>query len=85
MVATLYSPEAVQLLGHLELVAAQHRRPAATATPGPSRGQPGAGAFADEIAFELGQGGEDMEHELAAGRGGVDRFLQTPEPHAAVG
>jgi hypothetical protein len=34
---------------------------------GPGRGQPGAGAFADQVAFELGQGGEDVEDELAAG------------------
>jgi hypothetical protein len=26
-----------------------------------------------------------VKDELAAGGGGVDRFLQTPEPHAAVG
>jgi hypothetical protein len=48
-------------------------------------GQPGGGAFADEVAFELGQGGEDVEDELAAGGGGVDRFLEAAEPDAAVG
>ena len=55
------------------------------ATPGPGRGQPGSGAFADEVAFEFGQGREDVEDELAAGGGGVDRLLQAPEPDAAVG
>ena len=30
-------------------------------------GQSGAGAFANEIAFDLGQGGEDVEDELPPG------------------
>ena len=48
------------------------------------RGQAGAGAFADEVAFELGQGGKDVEDQLAAGGGGVDRLLQAPEPDPAI-
>ena len=55
------------------------------ATAGPGRGQPGAGAFADQVAFELGQGREHVEDELAARGGGVDRLLQAPEPDATVG
>jgi hypothetical protein len=55
------------------------------AATGPGRGQPGGRPLTDEVAFELGQGGEDMEHELAAGGGGVDRLLQAAEPDAAVG
>jgi hypothetical protein len=55
------------------------------AAAGSGGGQPGAGAFADEVAFELGQGGEDVEDELAAGGGGVDRLLQAAEPDAALG
>ena len=55
------------------------------ATPGSGSGQPGGGAFADEVAFELGQGREDMEHELAAGGGGVDCLLEAAEPDAALG
>jgi hypothetical protein len=55
------------------------------AAPGPGGGQPGGGAFADEVAFELGQGGEHVEDELAARRDGVDRLLQAPESNAAVG
>jgi hypothetical protein len=65
-------------------VGGQHRRPAAAAAAGPSGGQPLGGAFADEVAFELGQGGEDVEDELAAGSGGVDRLLEAAEPDAAV-
>jgi hypothetical protein len=48
----------------------QHRRSAALAATSPGGGQPGAGAFADEVAFELGQSGKDMEDELAARGGG---------------
>ena len=62
-----------------------HRRPATVAAAGPGGGQPGAGAFADEVTFELGQGREDVEDELAAGGGGVDRLLEAAEPDAAVG
>ena len=75
----------VHLAWDLELVAGQHRRPAAVAAAGPSSSQPSGCAFADEVAFELGQGGEDVEDELAAGGGGVDRLLEAAEPDAAVG
>ena len=77
-------PRAEHLLGYLELVGG-HGRWAAVAAAGPGGGQPGAGAFADQVAVELGQGGEDVEDELAAGGGGIDRFLQAPEADAAVG
>jgi hypothetical protein len=53
----------------------------ALACPGGS--QSGSGAFADEVAFELGQGREDVEDELAAGSGGIDRLLEAAEPDAA--
>jgi hypothetical protein len=71
-------------LGHLELVGGQHRGPATLAPAGPGRGQPGAGPFADEVAFELGQSGKDMKDELAAGGGGVDRLLEAAEPDPAL-
>jgi hypothetical protein len=51
------------------------------ATPGSGGSQPGGGAF----AFELGQGREHVEHELAAGGGGVDCLLEAAEPDAALG
>ena len=53
-------------------------------TPGAGCGQPCGRAFADEVAFELGQGGEDVEDQLAAGGGGVDCLLEAPEPDAAL-
>jgi hypothetical protein len=40
---------------------------------------------ARQVAFELGQGVEHVKDELAAGGGGVDRFLQAAEPDAALG
>jgi hypothetical protein len=52
--------------------------------PGSGGGQPRGRAFADQVTFELGQGGEDMEDELAAGGGGVDRLLEAAEPNAAL-
>jgi hypothetical protein len=78
-------PGRVQLLGHLELVGGHHRGPAATAATGPGGRQPGAGARADQVASELGQGGEAVEDQLAARGGGVDLFLQAAEPDLALG
>jgi hypothetical protein len=42
-------------------------------------------AFPDEVAFEFCERCEDMEHEPAAGGGGVDRFLRGTEAHTPVG
>jgi hypothetical protein len=66
-------------------VAGQHRRPTPLTAAGPGRGQPSGRALADEVTFELGQGREHVEDELAAGGGGVDRLLEAAEPDAAVG
>jgi hypothetical protein len=55
------------------------------AAPGPGGGQPGGGPFADQVAFELGQGREHMEDQLAARGGGVDRLMEAVEPDAALG
>ena len=54
------------------------------AATGPGSGQPGNGPLPDQVAFELGQGSEDVEDELAARRGDVDRLLETPKSDAAV-
>ncbi|GAC86226.1 hypothetical protein GP2_064_00010 [Gordonia paraffinivorans NBRC 108238] len=58
------------------------RPPDPTASPG--CGEAGRGAFADEVAFELGERAEDGEDQLAAGGGGVDRFGHRPEADAAL-
>ena len=62
--------------------------PATLAAARPGRGQAGAGALDDELALELGQGGEDAEHELACSGGCVDRGTlagQDPQAHPATG
>jgi hypothetical protein len=38
-----------------------------------------AGAFDDQLADELGQRGEDVEHQPAAGGGGVQGLVQALE------
>jgi hypothetical protein len=83
--ATVYCPEPYISWATWSLWPVSTRGSATGAAAGPSRGQPGAGAFADEVAFELGQGGEDMEDELAAGGGGVDGLLEAAQSDAAVG
>jgi hypothetical protein len=55
------------------------------AASGPGGGQPRGRTFSNQVAFELGQGGEHVEHELAAGGGGVDGLLEAAEADAAVG
>jgi hypothetical protein len=44
-----------------------------------------AGAFDDQLADELGERGEDMEHQPAARGGGVQGLVQAlkPDPAAA--
>ena len=42
------------------------------------------GAFADQIAFKLRQGTEDVEDELAAGGGGVDLLGEGAKPDATL-
>jgi hypothetical protein len=53
--------------------------------PGPGRGQPGRGPLANQVAFELGQGGEHVEDQPTSGGGGVDGLLEAAESDAAVG
>jgi hypothetical protein len=43
------------------------------ATTSAGGGQPGGRALADQVAFELGQSGEDVEDELATGGRLCDR------------
>jgi hypothetical protein len=60
-------PRCVHLLGHPQLMPAQHRRPATVAAPGPGRSQPGVRPLTDQVAFELGQGREDWKTSLPPG------------------
>ncbi len=47
-------------------------RPPSRATSGTRSDKSGLGAFGDQSPLEVGQGGEDVEDEFAAGRRGVD-------------
>lgn len=47
-------------------------------------GQALVGAFDDEFADELGEGGEHVEDQAAARRGGVEGLFQGSEPDAAA-
>jgi hypothetical protein len=85
MALTVYCPDAYISRAHLEPVPTQYRRPTAAAATGPGGGQASSGAFADQVALELGQGGKDVEDELATGSGGVDRLLEAAEPDATAG
>ena len=49
---------------------------AAGAAAGSGGDEAGPGAFADEAALHLGDGGEDVEDELSADGGGVDGLSQ---------
>jgi hypothetical protein len=46
--------------------------------------EPGPGPLADEIPLELGQGGKDMEDQLAAAGGRVEALPEAPESDPAI-
>ena len=58
--------------------------PAAGAAALAGGGQALAGPRDDELADELGQRGEDVEHQPPAGGGGVQGLVQRREPHPAA-
>jgi hypothetical protein len=72
----------VQLAGDGRLRRRHDRGPAALPAPGAGGGQAGGGALPDEIALELGQRAEEVEHQPAALRGGVDALAEALEAHA---
>jgi hypothetical protein len=55
------------------------------APAGPRGGKARPGPLTDQVALELGQCGEDVEHELATRDSGIDRLLQAAEPDTTVG
>lgn len=57
--------------------------PAAPPSAGSGRVEPGPGPLADDIPFELGQGGEDVEDQLPATGRRVDALLEAPETDLA--
>jgi hypothetical protein len=61
----------------------QGSRPAPSPAPGPGRLQARLRSLADQVPLELRQGTEDVEDELAAAGGRVDRFPQAAEADLA--
>lgn len=57
---------------------------AAHSASGTGRGQPGVGALANELALELGQGGKQIKHEPALGRGRIDGVGERDQPHTLL-
>src|SRR5262249_24013926 len=61
------------------LLRVQLPRSAALLSAGPGRVEPGPGPLADDVALELGQGGEDVEDQLPTAGRRVDALLEAPE------
>ena len=81
--ATVISGILQQGLGGGQVLGLQGRGPTAGAATGPGRLQAGQGALADHPTLELGERGEEVEHQLAAGGGGVDRLGERAQAEAA--
>ena len=70
-----YSPVARMHAAEFPLSLGQFGRLAAQCPPGAGDGHALAGAHADEIGFELGEGGEDIEEQLSHG---IARVVERP-------
>ena len=75
----------VQLSGDGEFVGREDGWSSADASSGSCGGEAGDGAVADEVAFELGEGAEEVEHEFAAGGRCVDVLGERSEPDLVFG
>lgn len=73
----------VHLAGDSEFAGCECGWSATDASSGSCCGEPGHGAVANEVAFELGDSAEDVEDELAAGGRSVDVLGERPEPDIA--
>ena len=67
-----------------DLLGGHRGRSAEALAAGAGGGQALVSALDDELADELRERGQDVEHQPPAWRGGVERFLQGPEPDAAL-
>ena len=77
-----HRPRVVQAPHLADLLRVEFGWAPALPAAGAGRLKTGAGAFADQVAFELRQRAEDVEHERATGRAGVDRLGQGTELHS---
>src|SRR5690606_10384251 len=73
-----------QNAGLADLLGCQGGWSAEALAAGAGGGESFVGAFDDEFAHELGQGGEDVEDQVAGGGGGVDGFVQGAESDAVA-
>ncbi|KWX05457.1 hypothetical protein TH66_01775 [Carbonactinospora thermoautotrophica] len=73
-----------QCAGVADLFVGQRRGPAEALAAGAGGDQAFVGGLDDEFADELGQGGEDVEDQPAAGGGGVQGLVQALEADAAA-
>ena len=71
--------------GQLQILIGHHPPAPANASFFARRGEAGLGALANTLALELGQRSEQVEHQLAAGTGGVDVLGEGPETDALIG
>ena len=71
-------------LGGGEVLGHEGRRPATQTATRSGCLQAGQGALADDAALELGERGEDVKHQRAAGGGGVDRLGERAQADAAL-
>lgn len=75
----------IQSLGGAQFIGGEGAWSVSGAATGSSCLQSGVGAFAaDEVSFEFGEGGKDVEHEPTAGRAGVYVLLQGFELNALL-
>ena len=68
----------------LQLIGVDDRLATALATSRGGRCQASASTFLDQIALELPERPKEVEHQPAAGRGGVDCFGEGPEADAPL-
>jgi len=68
----------------LQILRRQFPRPTALATTRPGRFQAGHGSFANQVALELSERPEHMEHQLPGWGAGVDSFGEGRKGNAAL-
>ena len=76
-------PPVVGLKEELLLLWGELGGAATIAAAGPGGSQAGLSALPNEVAFKLGDRPEDLEDQIAAGGGRVDRLCDAPEAHAS--
>lgn len=73
-----------QFSGHANLLGGHDRGPAQLLASCSGGVEPFVSSFHDELPDEFGQGGEDVEDQASTRGGGVELFVQGPEPDLAA-